>query len=300
MEDHLITGHRYPPDQYRCESCSQTFCWRPHLNFHQAQVHGRKFPCENCTKVRWHFVSVKSKGICLHLPRLFHVAAGIRTAILSVINTIIRLLNCRNPIINLLAKLTEFYVLNSTNLFSSLFVYFTRDGPVFGKNVQRITLALGFSKDNMDSVIFHFVKHSSWKLKPLKPSCSLLFQVFSDPSNLQRHIRTHHVGARQHACQECGKTFATSSGLKQHTHIHSSVKPFRCEVCHKVSSVWGWAVRLWKLKEENVIKLWKAKEYYLTKELHKKQSYWCWHEDTKMKNGTKLTKIAIFLAIRNA
>lgn len=107
LEEHLITGHRYPPDQYRCESCSQTFCWRPHLNYHQAQVHGRKFPCENCTK------------------------------------------------------------------------------------------------------------------------------VFSDPSNLQRHIRTHHVGARQHACQECGKTFATSSGLKQHTHIHSSVKPFRCEVCHK-------------------------------------------------------------------
>uniref|UniRef100_A0A8D8T4N7 Transcription factor hamlet n=1 Tax=Cacopsylla melanoneura TaxID=428564 RepID=A0A8D8T4N7_9HEMI len=107
LEEHLIANHRYPPDQYRCESCPQSFCWRPHLNYHQAQVHGRKFPCENCTK------------------------------------------------------------------------------------------------------------------------------VFSDPSNLQRHIRTHHVGARQHACQECGKTFATSSGLKQHTHIHSSVKPFRCEVCHK-------------------------------------------------------------------
>jgi hypothetical protein len=41
------------------------------------------------------------------------------------------------------------------------------------------------------------------------------------------------VGARSHACPECGKTFATSSGLKQHTHIHSSVKPFRCEVCFK-------------------------------------------------------------------
>lgn len=59
------------------------------------------------------------------------------------------------------------------------------------------------------------------------------FQVFTDPSNLQRHIRTHHVGARSHACAECGKTFATSSGLKQHTHIHSSVKPFQCEVCFK-------------------------------------------------------------------
>ncbi|XP_067384625.1 histone-lysine N-methyltransferase PRDM16 isoform X5 [Channa argus] len=57
--------------------------------------------------------------------------------------------------------------------------------------------------------------------------------VFTDPSNLQRHIRSQHVGARAHTCPECGKTFATSSGLKQHKHIHSSVKPFSCEVCHK-------------------------------------------------------------------
>ncbi|XP_052563825.1 transcription factor hamlet-like isoform X3 [Culex pipiens pallens] len=64
-------------------------------------------------------------------------------------------------------------------------------------------------------------------------NCPKVSEVFSDPSNLQRHIRTHHVGARSHACPECGKTFATSSGLKQHTHIHSSVKPFQCEVCFK-------------------------------------------------------------------
>uniref|UniRef100_A0A669AZZ5 Si:ch211-263k4.2 n=1 Tax=Oreochromis niloticus TaxID=8128 RepID=A0A669AZZ5_ORENI len=49
--------------------------------------------------------------------------------------------------------------------------------------------------------------------------------VFTDPSNLQRHIRSQHVGARAHTCPECGKTFATSSGLKQHKHIHSSFLP---------------------------------------------------------------------------
>ncbi|XP_029657206.2 uncharacterized protein LOC115231286, partial [Octopus sinensis] len=63
--------------------------------------------------------------------------------------------------------------------------------------------------------------------------CENCDKVFTDPSNLQRHIRSQHVGARSHACPECGKTFATSSGLKQHQHIHSSVKPFRCEVCLK-------------------------------------------------------------------
>jgi len=60
-----------------------------------------------------------------------------------------------------------------------------------------------------------------------------ILQVFCDPSNLQRHIRAYHVGARCHPCPECGKTFGTSSGLKQHQHIHSSIKPFACEVCAK-------------------------------------------------------------------
>ena len=64
-------------------------------------------------------------------------------------------------------------------------------------------------------------------------SCEHCDRCFTDPSNLQRHIRSQHHGARCHACTDCGKTFATSSGLKQHQHIHSSVKPFQCEVCLK-------------------------------------------------------------------
>ena len=36
--------------------------------------------------------------------------------------------------------------------------------------------------------------------------------------------------SRSFACPSCGKTFASSSGLKQHMHIHGSVKPYKCEV----------------------------------------------------------------------
>lgn len=61
----------------------------------------------------------------------------------------------------------------------------------------------------------------------------MYFQVFTDSSRLQRHIRNRHKGARAFPCIECGKTFATESGRKQHTHIHSSIKPFQCEVCFK-------------------------------------------------------------------
>ncbi|XP_068160013.1 LOW QUALITY PROTEIN: transcription factor hamlet-like, partial [Drosophila tropicalis] len=74
-----------------------------------------------------------------------------------------------------------------------------------------------------------------WWVEVARPSSelSVTFCVFCDPSNLQRHIRIYHVGARCHPCPECGKTFGTSSGLKQHQHIHSSIKPFACEVCFK-------------------------------------------------------------------
>lgn len=77
-------------------------------------------------------------------------------------------------------------------------------------------------------LVRHQVHHSENRFP-----CENCDKVFTDPSNLQRHIRSQHVGARSHACPECGKTFATSSGLKQHQHIHSSVKPFQCEVCLK-------------------------------------------------------------------
>uniref|UniRef100_A0A803TZV6 C2H2-type domain-containing protein n=1 Tax=Anolis carolinensis TaxID=28377 RepID=A0A803TZV6_ANOCA len=76
------------------------------------------------------------------------------------------------------------------------------------------------------NLIRHQMSHDSGK----RFECENCVKVFTDPSNLQRHIRSQHVGARAHACPDCGKTFATSSGLKQHKHIHSTVKPFICKL----------------------------------------------------------------------
>ncbi|UJR37751.1 hypothetical protein I4U23_030445 [Adineta vaga] len=50
-----------------------------------------------------------------------------------------------------------------------------------------------------------------------------------DNSSQNNNSNTNH----HHPCRECGKSFATTSGLKQHMHIHSSIKPFQCEVCFK-------------------------------------------------------------------
>uniref|UniRef100_A0A7E4W4Y6 MDS1 and EVI1 complex locus protein EVI1 n=1 Tax=Panagrellus redivivus TaxID=6233 RepID=A0A7E4W4Y6_PANRE len=42
-------------------------------------------------------------------------------------------------------------------------------------------------------------------------------------------------GAQQypHQCSLCPKSFSSASGLKQHSHIHCTTKPFRCNICNK-------------------------------------------------------------------
>lgn len=54
LDDHLVISHHYPKDAYRCDLCSRSYSYRPSLLRHRAIAHGelRKYPCENCTKVR--------------------------------------------------------------------------------------------------------------------------------------------------------------------------------------------------------------------------------------------------------
>ncbi|PAV78104.1 hypothetical protein WR25_18254 isoform H [Diploscapter pachys] len=40
-------------------------------------------------------------------------------------------------------------------------------------------------------------------------------------------------GLQAHKCNVCPKSFSSASGLKQHSRIHCSTKPFRCHVCSK-------------------------------------------------------------------
>ena len=55
----------------------------------------------------------------------------------------------------------------------------------------------------------------------------------SENSDYEQQLADTYLSDCFHECADCGKTFLTSSGLKQHQHVHTSVKPFQCEVCLK-------------------------------------------------------------------
>lgn len=90
LDEHLITAHRYPPEQFRCELCPRAYSHRPCLLRHRAIVHGdlRKYPCENCTKeftdpsnlqrhIRTHHVGARSHA-CPECGKTFGTSSGLK------------------------------------------------------------------------------------------------------------------------------------------------------------------------------------------------------------------------------
>ncbi|KAJ9579357.1 hypothetical protein L9F63_024535, partial [Diploptera punctata] len=90
LDEHLVSNHRYPADQYKCELCPRAFCWKPNLQRHRAAHHGdvRKYPCENCTKVftdpsnlqrhiRTHHVGARSHA-CPECGKTFATSSGLK------------------------------------------------------------------------------------------------------------------------------------------------------------------------------------------------------------------------------
>ncbi len=60
-----------------------------------------------------------------------------------------------------------------------------------------------------------------------------MYEPINNHQNTSNSSETSECENRLYTCNDCGKGFQTSSGLKQHRNIHSSVKPWKCEVRQK-------------------------------------------------------------------
>jgi len=60
--------------------------------------------------------------------------------------------------------------------------------------------------------------------------CSECGKIFSKPSQLSRHLRTHN-GERPYKCGVCSSSFSQLSSLEAHRFTHTNEKPFVCPLC---------------------------------------------------------------------
>lgn len=67
--------------------------------------------------------------------------------------------------------------------------------------------------------------------------CHICGKIYTEPSNLSKHIRTVHLKLRPFECHLCTSKFAEKNKLRKHIQsVHEHVRPYKCELCEAAFS----------------------------------------------------------------
>jgi growth factor independent 1 len=56
---------------------------------------------------------------------------------------------------------------------------------------------------------------------------------YTSKFNLKKHVSIVHLKKHNFSCQKCGKIFVSKQNLREHSFIHSGIKPLKCSFCGK-------------------------------------------------------------------
>ncbi|KAM6975884.1 zinc finger and BTB domain-containing protein 26-like [Tautogolabrus adspersus] len=76
---------------------------------------------------------------------------------------------------------------------------------------------------HLESYVGHLKEHRQYL-------CLVCRKVFSQKSNLTRHIQVH-TGVKPFRCPLCHKTFSQKATLQDHFNLHTGSKPLKCHCC---------------------------------------------------------------------
>ena len=91
----------------------------------------------------------------------------------------------------------------------------------------------------------HLLKH--FEARPHQ--CDLCGKSFKSSSHLREHERSHKKPLFN--CEQCGKTFLSNSKLNRHMRVHTGEKPFDCNVCGQTFRTTGNAKRHMRTHNES-------------------------------------------------
>ncbi|OMJ91501.1 hypothetical protein SteCoe_5870 [Stentor coeruleus] len=56
-------------------------------------------------------------------------------------------------------------------------------------------------------------------------------KTYSTKFNLKRHVEISHLKQKKQKCEYCNKLFVSRQNLREHTFIHTGLKPYQCSFC---------------------------------------------------------------------
>lgn len=247
-KEHLLkAGETH--SEFKCDACDKVFTTHQNLDKHTRLFHTVQ-TCRLCNKEygnrnnflrhmqRSHGKEKKKDVPCPHCPKLFYSRWQLKVHMHAHNN------------VRLQCKLCEYHTVYPQALKTHVKIHSKQYNSIcdwcgkgfMNKGSLKNHLAREHLGTSVDCSIcgkkFYAKKYLKLHMECHEPdyalrnhACHLCSRRFLRRPMLRRHLRAHEGLKKYYKCSYCDKTLSSSASLRDHTNIHTGLRPYVCELC---------------------------------------------------------------------